>query len=74
MARPLEDPADAPTGARLEPLDLERHRATLYESAQAPGAANRFRYLPNQAPADLGDFSAWLETVACSFRSANLRC
>ena len=49
--------------ARLEPLDLERHRATLYESAQAPGAANRFRYLSNQAPDDLGEFNAWLETA-----------
>ena len=53
--------------ARLEPLDLERHRATLYESAQAPGAANRFRYLSNQAPDDLGEFNAWLETAVCSF-------
>ncbi len=49
--------------ARLEPLDIERHHATLFESAQATGAAERFRYLPNQPPEGLDDFNAWLQTV-----------
>ncbi|AVA22532.1 MULTISPECIES: GNAT family protein [unclassified Rhizobium] len=49
---------------RLEPLDPARHGADLYASAQAPGAEDRFRYLFENAPADLAAFTPWLEKAA----------
>ncbi len=52
--------------ARLEPLDMARHGADLYASARAPGAEDRFRYLFEQAPADLAAFTPWFEKAAAS--------
>ncbi|MEZ2220024.1 GNAT family N-acetyltransferase [Rhizobium sp. RCC_161_2] len=51
---------------RLEPLDTARHGADLFASAQAPGADDRFRYLFENAPADLAAFTPWLEKAAAS--------
>ncbi|HEX2843160.1 GNAT family protein [Hyphomicrobium sp.] len=51
---------------RLEPLDTERHGKDLLSSAQEPGAADRFRYLFEQAPADLASFMPWLEKASHS--------
>lgn len=51
---------------RLEPLDAARHGADLFASAQAPGADDRFRYLFEDAPADLAAFTPWLEKAAAS--------
>ena len=50
--------------ARLEPLDPQRHGDALYASARAEGAADRFRYLFEEAPADRAEFDAWLEKAA----------
>lgn len=52
--------------ARLEPLDPETHRETLFASAQAPGADDRFRYLFEEPPTDMAGFSAWLDLVSTS--------
>ncbi|CAH0391147.1 unnamed protein product [Bemisia tabaci] len=52
--------------ARLEPLDPGRHGDDLFTAAVAPGAEDRFRYLPDNPPADRAAFSAWLETCASS--------
>jgi len=41
--------------ARLEPLDAGRHESALLQSAQEPGAYNRFRYLFEDAPGDAID-------------------
>ncbi|MEF0942508.1 GNAT family N-acetyltransferase [Rhizobium sp. BR 362] len=49
---------------RLEPLDAARHGADLYASAQAPGAEDRFRYLFEEAPANIAAFTPWLEKAA----------
>ncbi|MDL2407984.1 GNAT family protein [Rhizobium calliandrae] len=51
---------------RLEPLDVARHGADLYNSAQAPGGEDRFRYLFEDAPANLAAFTPWLEKAAAS--------
>ena len=52
--------------ARLEPLDAAKHGAELFESAQAPGADDRFRYLFEETPDDMADFSPWLERAVAS--------
>lgn len=52
--------------ARLEPLDPARHGADLLASAQEPGAGDRFRYLFEEPPADMTEFTAWLERAAAS--------
>lgn len=52
--------------ARLEPLDAGRHGAELFQSAQAPGADDRFRYLFEETPADYAGFTPWLEKAAAS--------
>ncbi len=46
--------------ARLEPLDPARHGASLWESARAAGAGERFRYLAEEAPTEEGEMAAWL--------------
>ncbi|EJK87769.1 GNAT family N-acetyltransferase [Rhizobium sp. AP16] len=51
---------------RLEPLDATHHSTDLFASAQAPGADDRFRYLFENAPADLAAFTPWLEKAAAS--------
>jgi RimJ/RimL family protein N-acetyltransferase len=51
--------------ARLEPLDPARHGEELYASAMAPGAEDRFRYLPD-IPPDRPAFEAWLAKSAAS--------
>jgi RimJ/RimL family protein N-acetyltransferase len=48
--------------ARLEPLGAQ-HAADLYAASSPPDAAERFRYLLEGAPADLGAMHAWIETV-----------
>jgi RimJ/RimL family protein N-acetyltransferase len=50
--------------ARLEPLDPARHGDDLYASARAEGAADRFRYLFEDAPVDRAGFDAWMEKAA----------
>lgn len=52
--------------ARLEPLDPARHTAHLLASAQEPGAEDRFRYLGDEAPADLAGFAPWMEKASAS--------
>ena len=47
--------------ARLEPLTVERHEETLFESARQPGAEARFAYLFDDVPADLAAFHRWME-------------
>ena len=54
VAKPLEG-----RYARLEPLSRARHCDDLYASARAE--AERFRYLPDQMPADRASFDAWLD-------------
>ncbi len=51
---------------RLEPLDPAKHGEQLFASAQQPGADDRFRYLFEEAPADLAAFTPWLEKAAAS--------
>lgn len=51
---------------RLEPLDAAKHGADLFASAQQPGADDRFRYLFEEAPADMAAFTPWLEKAATS--------
>ncbi|MDR3527629.1 MAG: GNAT family protein [Rhizomicrobium sp.] len=52
--------------ARLEPLDSARHESDLFQAATAPGAEDRFRYLPDTAPADHAAFHAWMTASAVS--------
>lgn len=52
--------------ARLEPLDAGRHGAELFQSAQQPGADDRFRYLFEETPSDYEDFMPWLEKAVAS--------
>ena len=52
--------------ARLEPLDPARHGADLLASARQPGADDRFRYLFEDTPAGMDDFSPWLEQATKS--------
>jgi len=49
---------------RLEPLDAARHGDDLWQSAQAPGAEARFRYLFEHPPARRADLDAWLDRAA----------
>ncbi|GAB2177075.1 GNAT family N-acetyltransferase [Dongia sp. agr-C8] len=63
VPRPERAPIDG-RYARLEPLDPARHAADLLASAQAEGAADRFRYLFEAAPADAAAFNAWVEKAA----------
>jgi hypothetical protein len=42
---------------------MQRKHIQLHLDVTALGAADRLRYLPNEAPDDLGDFNARLETV-----------
>jgi RimJ/RimL family protein N-acetyltransferase len=51
---------------RLERLDPARHGDSLYASTVAPGADDRFRYLPDPVPERRGEFGAWLEQAAAS--------
>jgi hypothetical protein len=69
--RPERAPLDG-RYARLEPFALAQHSATLFEAARAPGATERFRYLPDNAPADLKEFQRWFEVVAAIQESAVL--
>ncbi|WP_395014974.1 GNAT family N-acetyltransferase [Dongia sp.] len=63
VPRPDRAPIDG-RYARLEPLDPARHGAELFASARAEGAADRFRYLFEEAPADAAAFNAWIEKAA----------
>jgi RimJ/RimL family protein N-acetyltransferase len=51
---------------RLEPLSATQHAASLFESARAPGADDRFRYLPDHPPSDEAGFQAWLAKAEAS--------
>ncbi len=51
---------------RLEPLDLPQHGDALWSAVQAPGEAERFRYLFDQPPGDRAEFHAWLEKAVAS--------
>lgn len=50
---------------RLEPL-APGHAADLYEACSGPGAAERFRYLPDEPPRALEQMRAWIEQAAGS--------
>ena len=50
---------------RLEKLDPARHGDSLYEASVAPGAEDRFRYLPDPPP-DRATFDAWAERMVAS--------
>ncbi|MGH6926358.1 MAG: GNAT family N-acetyltransferase [Propylenella sp.] len=50
----------------LERLDPSRHGDDLYEASSAPGAAERFCFLFESAPADRSAFDAWLDKAASS--------
>lgn len=52
--------------ARLEPLDVARHASDLLASAQEAGVDERFRYLPDEPPADAAAFARWVETASGS--------
>lgn len=52
--------------ARLEPIDGARHGGDLLAASVAPGVAERFRYLFDEPPADLGAFRLWLTKTANS--------
>lgn len=51
--------------ARLEPLSAA-HAPALFEASAAPGAAARFAYLFDEAPADLPEMSAWIAKAAAA--------
>lgn len=48
----------------LEPLDPARHADQLFAASAVPDAADRFRWLFEEPPADLPTFRAWVERVA----------
>lgn len=50
----------------LEPLRAERHGADLFAAATAPGAADRFRWLPEYPPTDFAEFQGWLDRAETS--------
>ena len=50
----------------LERLDSERHGDTLFASTVAPGADDRFRYLPDEPPAGRAAFDAWIAQAEAS--------
>lgn len=59
--------ADTLTGrwCRLERLDPSRHGDSLFAASVAPGADERFRYLPDMVP-DRTAFDLWAEKMAAS--------
>ncbi len=65
VARPDRAPIEG-RYTRLEPLDAAKHGADLLRSAQQPGEEDRFRYLFEQAPADMAAFMPWLEKSVAS--------
>jgi len=50
--------------ARLEPLDPAKHAADLYAASAAPGEDERFRFLFDRPPSDLGDITRWAEKAS----------
>jgi RimJ/RimL family protein N-acetyltransferase len=50
---------------RIEPIDPVRHGSQLFVASMAPGADDRFRYLP-EAPQRRAAFDAWLAHAAVS--------
>ena len=50
---------------RLEPLDPKSHADDLFAASMAPGAEERFRYLPDP-PQDRPTFDAWLARASDS--------
>lgn len=54
------------TSVDLVPLDPARHGDALFAAAIAPGAEERFAYLPEHPPRDRAEFDAWLDTAATS--------
>lgn len=52
--------------ARLEPLEAERHGNDLFTSAICPNAAERFRYLFDHPPANLGAMMHWAARAEAS--------
>lgn len=49
---------------RLEPLDAARHTDGLFEASVAPGADDRFRYLPEVPPTSVAEVAAWTTRAA----------
>lgn len=50
----------------LEPLSPPAHCRGLFAASSVPGADERFRWLTEHPPADLGAMQAWLEKAAAS--------
>lgn len=51
---------------RLEPLDPARHGDALFEASAAPGAEDRFRWLPETPPENRAAFQPWLDRASAS--------
>ena len=51
---------------RLERLDPARHGDSLYKASIAPGAEERYRYLPDTPPYERAEFDAWAGKMAAS--------
>ena len=49
---------------RLEPLDAAAHAEALYDAAVAPGADERFRYLPEPVPTGRHEVDSWVRRAA----------
>ncbi|AGT08511.1 GNAT family N-acetyltransferase [Paracoccus aminophilus] len=43
----------------LEPFDADKHTAELFAASSGAGTEDRFRYLFEEAPADLAEMAAW---------------
>lgn len=52
--------------ARLEPLQTDLHAESLYAACTEPGAAERFRWLPDEPYASRAAFDAWITSAAAS--------
>jgi RimJ/RimL family protein N-acetyltransferase len=63
VARPAMNILDG-RYVRLEPLSTASHSDSLYDSAIAPGAVDRFRYLFEAPPASRADFDGWIAKAA----------
>jgi RimJ/RimL family protein N-acetyltransferase len=50
---------------RLEPLE-RRHAADLFAVSTLPGASERYRWLPSEAPASVEAAAEWIETATKS--------
>lgn len=62
--RPVPQPSILPgRWVRLEPL-TEAHVDDLFVASSAPGATDRFRFLPDTVPTDRADMASWIARSA----------